>query len=137
MRERPGDIPLLIAAFLRQYGLRLRKGKLNPGEGFLAAMARYSWPGNVRELRNIVERTVILAEPDSTLHENLLPTDILDGLSEKEVEGGTAPFSLETIELEQIRKVLALTGGNRNQAAEMLGIGVATLYRKIARYGLE
>lgn len=128
LRERKDDIPALATHFLDQFCRR--EGK--PGLAFSAeathALQAYGWPGNIRELRNAVERAVILAEGVITPED--LPATVLQPQSE---DG----FSLASVEKNHIRKMLAHTGNNKTRAAQLLGIGVATLYRKIDEYGLN
>jgi DNA-binding NtrC family response regulator len=114
-----------------------------------AAMMRltaYSWPGNVRQLLNVVQNMVVLAGegPVDVRH---IPSDIV--VTDDELDDVSAPAgasggagslagtSLEQLEKRAIRETLKLTGGNREQTAQMLGIGERTLYRKLKEYGLR
>ena len=94
-------------------------------------MRRHAWRGNVRELRNVVERSMIMAE-DGRLTAGDLPADF------QGAESGDAddPVSLGDMERRHIAKILKYTGGNKTEAARLLGIGIATLYRKIDEYGI-
>ncbi|MGQ9918865.1 MAG: sigma-54-dependent transcriptional regulator [Bryobacteraceae bacterium] len=129
LRERRGDIPLLAAAFLKRfngrYGLEARIT-----ESGMRALCEYSWPGNVRQLQHMIERLVILA-PGGRITEDAVE-DAIRASSPKEEPGET----LAEAEAEQIRKVLAATGGNKSRAARILGIERKTLYRKLERMGL-
>jgi NtrC-family two-component system response regulator AlgB len=97
----------------------------------LQALTRYHWPGNLRELRNVVERAAILCQVECVgtecLPENLLPSDSGARLGDK--------VSLETIEEEHIRRVLATTK-SLQEAADILGIDQATLWRRRKKYGI-
>ena len=97
---------------------------------FLKALLHHAWRGNVRELKNVIERTVILADQDM-LTASLLPYDFnamtLNELSQ----------DLQSVERAQILKVLAMTDGNKTQAARLLNIGLTTLYQKIKDYHLS
>jgi len=138
LRSRREDIPLLIEHFI--HAANEKHGRKVKG---LTADARrvlmsYPWPGNVRQLRNTVENMVVLAEGDR-LDVGDLPPEIHTppGDAASEQFGQLAGISLEEAEKELIRNTLKMTGGNREQAAEILGIGERTLYRKIKEYGLK
>ena len=95
----------------------------------------YDWPGNVRELRNCIESLVVLDKDDRIDAEDVpryvRETESLEPLP------GVSGVNLEEKEKNSIRKALAMTEGNREKAARMLGIGERTLYRKIKRYGFN
>ena len=129
LRERRGDIPLLAAAFLKRYNERYGLDARITESG-LKALCEYSWPGNVRQLQHMIERLVILA-PGGRITEDAVE-DAIRSSSPKEEPGET----LAEAEAEQIRKVLAATGGNKSRAARILGIERKTLYRKLERMGL-
>jgi two-component system response regulator HydG len=96
----------------------------------------YHWPGNVRELAGVIETSVIMAEGDTLLPSHL-PPKIRN--SEAKREGGLyfpPGTPLREVEKEMIRQTLLYTNGNKTRAAELLGIGTRTLYRKIEEYGL-
>ena len=138
LRERRGDIPLLVEHFLRQsaeeHGVKITGVT---GEAMRVLMG-YPWPGNVRQLRNVVENMVVLAS-GTKLDVRDLPAEIYR--PPQEVIDGQfvqlAGLSLEQAERELIRSTLKMTGGNREQAAKILAIGERTLYRKISEYGLD
>ncbi|MBI3723779.1 sigma-54-dependent Fis family transcriptional regulator, partial [bacterium] len=136
LRERAGDIPLLVERFVREAAERYRKPVEGITQAALRVLTRHSWPGNIRELRNVVERMVVLARTPR-LDESDVPPEIR-GAPEAEAQGvgALAGRSLEDIEREHIRQTLEATGGNRKEAASLLKIGERTLYRKIERYGL-
>ena len=101
--------------------------------GYLDLLKRHAWRGNVRELRNVVERSMIMAE-GTTLRVGDLPIEFQ---RENGSDGNDAPpTSLDAIEKQHIAKILSYTGGNKTETARLLGIGVTTLYRKIDEYGL-
>ncbi|MCB0273451.1 MAG: sigma-54-dependent Fis family transcriptional regulator, partial [Calditrichaeota bacterium] len=104
--------------------------------GFMDKLKTYPYPGNIRELRNIVERAVILSEGLS-LSPSVLPQD-LGGNSRR--SAGQAEYDpslpLAEVEKQHIQRVLEYMDGNKTRAAEALGIGAATLYRKIDAYNL-
>ncbi|MEJ5366733.1 MAG: sigma-54 dependent transcriptional regulator [Bryobacteraceae bacterium] len=129
LRERRGDIPLLAAAFLKRYNERYGLDTRITESG-MRALCEYDWPGNVRQLQHMVERLVILA-PGGRITEDAVE-EAIRASSPKEEPGET----LAEAEAEQIRKVLAATGGNKSRAARILGIERKTLYRKLERMGL-
>jgi len=129
LRERRGDIPLLAAAFLKRYNERYGLDTRITESG-LRALSEYDWPGNVRQLQHMIERLVILA-PGGRITEDAVE-EAIRASSPKEEPGET----LAEAEAEQIRKVLAATGGNKSRAARILGIERKTLYRKLERMGL-
>jgi len=132
LRERIEDIEDLCNYFMIQYSHRIKKkiSKIDPG--FLQKLRGYSFKGNIRELKNIIERAIILADGD-TLTSALLPSEVI--LAEN--NNGKSPYDLTTIEKIYIQKVLHLTKGNKTKSAELLGIGVTTLYRKLEEYKIN
>jgi DNA-binding NtrC family response regulator len=129
LRERRGDIPLLAHHFLRKYNDRY--GQLaRLTESGLRVMEEYAWPGNVRQLQHMMERLTILA-PQGRIDEEAV-RDAVDTMEPREEAGET----LADKEQEQVRRVLAATGGNKSRAAKILGIERKTLYRKLKQMGL-
>ncbi len=126
LRDRPGDILTLAESHLRQLTTRSGRPVNGFSEAAIQAMRRYAWPGNIRELRNVVERATILASDEKIDLPDLPPT-LLEATAESPALGGA--FSLEEIEAEHIRKVLA---GSKNlqQAAAILKLDPTTLLRK-------
>ncbi len=145
LRERAADIPLVAAYFLDRFARE--NGRKTP---FLTAEAlqvlkHAPWPGNVRELRNLMESLVILHAGEEIQAQHL-PEELRRVAREAEVGAGDSPLpaggtlvgrTMEEIEREVILKTLERTAGNRTQAAEMLGIGLRTLQRKIKQYRAE
>ncbi len=139
LRERSGDVAMLIDHFLRE----LAEEHGRPVRGITpearSILVRHSWPGNVRELRNVIENMVLLARSD-VVDEGDVPDQVKQatgagGLSSGHVE--LAGRSLAEVERALIEANLELVGGNRQKAAKFLGIGERTLYRKIKEYGLS
>jgi DNA-binding NtrC family response regulator len=134
LRERKEDIPLLIAAFLREFSQE--NGRAIDGIDAKArgALASYSWPGNVRQLRNSIESAVVLCKGSVITLEDLPPGIRGEpGGEEVRLLVGT---SLAEAEKELIRSTLAREGGNKSRAADVLGIGRKTLHRKLQEYGI-
>ncbi len=128
LRERPGDIPELVRFFVSDLGDKLGKSIESVNPDFMAALMSFPYPGNIRELRNLIERSIILAVgPELT--PDLLPTVTVTSESAREQD-------LESVERDHIIRILKFTGGNKTRAAEILNIGLATLYRKIQKYGI-
>jgi DNA-binding NtrC family response regulator len=124
LRERRDDIPLLAQFFLNKYNGRYNRAVKLMDSG-VRALQEYIWPGNVRQLQHVIERLTILADriDGDTVHHALTAMESRD----KPVE------TLADAEEDQIRRVLAATGGNKSKAAQILGIERKTLYRKLER----
>ncbi len=135
LRERVGDIPLLVDRFVRDASLQYKKPIDGISSAALRVLSRQPWKGNIRELRNTIERMVILAH-GARLEEDDVPLDYRAEGTEPLGMSALAGMSLDDVEREVIKQTLEATGGNRKEAAERLKIGERTLYRKIERYGL-
>lgn len=131
LRERLKDIQPLTHYFTGQFSEKINKKKLDIDPAFIEKLESYSFPGNVRELKNIIERSVILAT-DDCLTADLLPYEIQH--QPLKTAKTLSAFSMESIEKLHIQKVLNYTKGNKAEAARLLEIGIATLYRKIEDY---
>lgn len=129
--ERRSDIPQLAQLFIDRFATRMKKPITGMEADVKDRLLAYAWPGQVRELRNVIERACILCDGPS-LDAASLPMELL---GEPEQKLG-AIYELEQIEREHIRRVLAHTGGNKTLAAELLGIGLTTLYAKVKKFGL-
>lgn len=134
LRNRKEDIRILTCHFINVYNFQLGKEVQGVTEGFQRRLFEYSWPGNVRELQNVIEYAMNLTE-QSTLDEECLPAR----LRQTESVLFEDSFDLEAIERETIRRCMQKFGTSvmgKEKAAKALGIGLATLYRKLGRYGL-
>lgn len=133
LRERVSDIEELAHHFLKNLALKTGKkiNSINPE--YLEALKQHPWKGNIRELRNVIERSVILTD-GSDLELISLPSDFQDLNSNISGNKNLSAFSLASAEKIQIRKTLNYTEGNKAEAARLLEIGIATLYRKIEEY---
>jgi DNA-binding NtrC family response regulator len=137
LRERIGDLPLIVEHLLEKIG-RVR-GRPSPrlGARALELLARYTWPGNVRQLENTLQRLALLATDGEIDVERILTDKALNRMFAGEPPPLEAPtFSLSENEREQIRASLEATAGNRVRAAQLLGISRATIFRKIKEHGL-
>ncbi len=138
LRQRHEDIVLLAHHFLQRAAERNRRTVRAFSPRAMDALLRHAWPGNVRELQNAVERAVILC-PGETIELEDLPTTVRPKDSALEDKGmpREGQGSLEEAERVRILEVLRQTGGNKSQAARILGITRVTLRAKLRRYGLE
>ena len=134
LRERLEDINEIASYFIRFYSLKTNKQVTGMDPDFINQLKQYDWPGNTRELKNIIERTVILTDHE-ILTSDLLPYDLFT--SSRSATSDDFEGSIEDLEKIHIRKILALSRGNKTKTAERLGIGIPTLYRKLKKYGLE
>ena len=128
LRERVDDIPLIAAHYAALYARKYNKPEPRFDGTAFEKLKRYPWPGNVRELRHTIERLVIMADQGPLQ---------LDGLL---MSAAAAPdpatLNLEALEKQAIQKAIAQHHGNLSKAAQALGLGRTTLYRKMMRYGL-
>ncbi len=141
LRERTQDIPLLIEHFIKQFSKRHHKSIKSMSASARRRLMTFDWPGNVRQLRNVVESMVVV-DFDGVLDLDDLPSELSDASEEPHAtaDGGSLADltgkPLSEIERLFIAETLKQAGGNRESAAEMLGIGQRTLYRKIKEFGL-
>jgi len=144
LRERQGDIPLLMEHFLREMSRRMGREVQGFSRAARKALLAYHWPGNIRQLRNVIERMLVL-DSDGILDIDGLPPEIAtlvrDQLPEPDVDAPTGADALigkpmTEVEKYYILRALDLADGNREEAARMLDIGERTLYRKIKEYDL-
>ena len=136
LRERREDIPLLAKHFLEKHTEKADKSISGISTASLRLMLQYDWPGNVRELENAIERAVLL-EASDVLQVNNLPSQlspIVD--SRRDPAAPTAVLPLEEVERQALVHALEASGGNVTVAARALGLGRATLYRKLKKYDL-
>lgn len=132
LSERQEDIEEYIDFFIRQFTRKMGKRIDRIDKEYISAMKQHVWHGNVRELRNVVERSLIMTEGNTVTADALTPdfrTPQQHGLSDS--------FTLEDIERKHILKVMEYTKGNKTEAARLLGIGIATLYRKLENYCIK
>jgi DNA-binding NtrC family response regulator len=132
LRERAGDIPLLVehflAAYCRKYGKPLKKA----GPAALRKLEGYEWPGNVRELQHAIERAVIMCDAPILRPDDFFFSAPETGGKDSLPEG----FSLEHMERLLINRIVKKHGGNVSKAARELGISRAALYRRMEKHGL-
>jgi two-component system, NtrC family, response regulator len=135
LRERIADIEALATHFLRLSAAKTNK-KIHsiPGD-FLAALQQHPWQGNIRELKNVLERAVILSS-DNELNLDALPGEF-QRRSQRNNGKILSAFDLASAEKIHIQKVLNYTNGNKTKTAELLGIALTTLYRKLEEYSIS
>ncbi len=150
LRERPGDIPLLVTHFLKEFSRE--NGGLVTGiePAAMKLLENYAWPGNVRQLRNVVEKMVVLSE-GGRLAVADVPAEIRTGTA---ASGGVSPLSappqttptetppvpdhsLADTEKEQILAAIEACRGNKSKAALQLGISRRTLHRRLHEWGIS
>lgn len=135
LRERKEDIPLLAAAFIKEFAAENAK----PVEGIdskaRSMLYNYSWPGNIRELRNTIESAVVMCKGSIIMPDDLPPGVMRD--SDNDVIRIAVGSSLAEAEQEIIRSTLSANNGNKSKTAAVLGIGRKTLHRKLSEYGVE
>lgn len=139
LRQMSGDIPLFADFFLDQANRELDKRIVGFDAAALAALTRYDWPGNLRQLKNTVKSATLLAAGDYVTCREL-PAEVTAPSTGAAAGNPTVPsFSLRdpASEEEQIRRALAAAGGNKSQAAKLLGVDRKTLYNKLHHYGIE
>ncbi|NLR78700.1 sigma-54-dependent transcriptional regulator [Chitinophaga eiseniae] len=130
LNERRKDIPLLANWFLQQIAPKINRRITGMTPAFLQALQQHSWKGNIRELRNVIERAAILTDTD-ILDTPVLPLDFQQGSSEEHTS-----LRLADMEKKHIIRVLAHAKGNKTKAAELMEIGLTTLYNKIKEYNI-
>jgi DNA-binding NtrC family response regulator len=134
LRERGEDITLLAGYFLETFAAKYQRAVPPWGGDLAAALQAHSWPGNVRELRNAMERLTVLA-PGPNLSakdfQQYCLTNVVDEPSD------LTPMSLAEAERQAIERALGATGGNKTQAAQLLGITPKTLNAKLTLYSKE
>lgn len=133
LRERVQDIMPLAQYYADIFALKSNLKPLQMSPAFVQALEHNVWRGNIRELKNVIERSVILSE-DGVLDVQSLPFGERDY---REGAGGLSNFSMANIERLHIQRVLKHTNGNKAEAARLLEIGIATLYRKIEEYKIQ
>jgi len=126
LRDRKGDIPVLVEHFIRKFSASMNKKITRVAPAAMALLDRYLWPGNVRELENAIERAMVVAqEPEIREEDFVLRLPMTEH----------SPRTLEDVEKEHILSVLQECRGNQTTAAEVLDIDRVTLHNKLKKYG--
>ena len=137
LSARASDVPALVAHFTRHFAAKLRQKPLSLSAEALQALEHYPWPGNVRELKNVLERAAILTPPGRPVEVDDLPLEVqLAALQTGQPNGPSDdPRTLRNVERQHVQRMLLECGGNKTEAARLLGIAITTLYRKIQDFG--
>ncbi|MBI4605674.1 MAG: sigma-54-dependent Fis family transcriptional regulator [Planctomycetes bacterium] len=138
LRERTGDIPLLVDHFMDEYNRELRKDVRRVDPKLMKELAEHHWPGNVRELKNTIERAMILCRGESLTSEDVL------GHLRRDASRGSGAFRLppEGLNLAEVEKDLLLqaleaTGGNLPKAGRLLGLNKDQVRYRLLKYGVR
>jgi two-component system, NtrC family, response regulator AtoC len=144
LRDRPEDIPLLLAHFIRTFSEENGVPALTIEPGALRTLQTYAWPGNIRELRNFCENAVVLRRGGSLSEYDLEPKFRSDSMhpgsagpgqsSSPAIASAHPSLSVEENEKRLLREALIKARGNRTKAAELMGVSRRTLHRKIAQW---
>ena len=165
LSERVEDVPLLVDYFVQKYGKGSVKREALIGEDDMRVLMEHDWPGNIRELENLIERATILGtqvspileetahrrrlkvraqslgrEPDNgrpAIRPGEAAAALPSATAVAEQGAGWEPMSIRNLERRHILQMLGYTGGNRSQAAKLLGINPATLWRKMKLYEIS
>ena len=140
LRDRREDIPALVRHFARRFRLELGIDERDFERDAMDVLCRYDWPGNVRELENVVQRAMVSRRigpigVDALPPKLVMRTMGLSAVASDAVSTDGSVTTLETLERRAIEQALFVLEGNVSLAAKQLGIGRATLYRKLAQYG--
>lgn len=154
LRERQGEIPILVYHFLSLFRERLKRNIHGISDQAMNALAAYAWPGNVRELRHVIERACVLCEGQTISLEHFpeeirlpqyvqdgppttMPTLVSVGLTPQPAVTPMNPYPPYISEKDELIDILKRARGNRSKAARMLGMDRSTLYRKMQRHGIQ
>ncbi|HXR51376.1 MAG TPA: sigma-54 dependent transcriptional regulator [Steroidobacteraceae bacterium] len=133
LRERREDIPLLVSHYAQYYARKYGRQELSVPADTMTRLQNYRWPGNVRELKHAVERAVIMSDSGSFPIDNM----VLPAAATAASAAFASTLNLDELEKLAIERALAQFQGNLTRAAQALGLGRTTLYRKMARHGLQ
>lgn len=130
LRDRKEDLKMLTKNFIDLFSHKLHLSSIQINPDYYKMLEKNDWKGNIRELRNAIERSLIL------MNDNILDVESLPHYADKTVQESDS-LSMRSLEKIHIQKVLQYTKGNKAEAARLLEIGIATLYRKLEEYGLK
>ncbi len=134
LRERKSDIPLLVDEFVRQFNEENHKRVRGVSRGAMELLMQYDWPGNVRELRNLIEGMVVFGRDGEPLDVGDLPNHLRAQPPVTRDLHLRVGMTMEEIEKRAIEETLKATGYDKQRTAQILGIGLRTLYRKMKQY---
>ena len=138
MRERKGDIPLLIDHFLKRFG---KEREIGISQQALDLLVNYHWPGNVRELKNVIQRASLFAEKEIKVsdlpddYQNIDHIDLMVKACKSCFTNGGMPYQtvMQCLELRLFKEALESAGGNQSEAARKLGLKLSTFRDKLKK----
>ena len=142
LRERKGDIPVLVEHFFEKKCREMNLPLRCLTDGAIQTLVDYRWPGNVRELENVIERTIVLADGDEVGSHDL-PLTFEDSSERRqavvgdEADGMLLNQRLDALENDLITRAMGEANQVKTRAAELLGIKTSALYYKLEKYGIE
>jgi len=136
LRERKSDIPLLVDEFLGEFNLENKRKVKGITRGAMELLIQYDWPGNVRELRNLIEGLVVFGRDGEPLDVGDLPNHLRAQVRASRDLHLQVGMTMEEIEKRAIEETLKMTGFDKARTAQILGIGLRSLYRKVKQYGI-
>jgi len=141
LRERTGDVPILVDHFIKEYNREFKKDVRIVAPEVLRLLQEYHWPGNVRELKNTIERAMILGTGNS-IDPNDLPLDLLDEKPQGAAAGSILKLtkkgiSLEALEEDLVRQALTLTRGNQTRAGRLLALNRDQIRYRVEKFKID
>jgi DNA-binding NtrC family response regulator len=136
LRDRGGDVVLLIDEFLKRFNRSFNKNIMGVAPECISLLESYSWPGNVRELKNVVQRAVLVCEGQVLLPEHL-PSRFRPGEPVRPRVSFEIGTPLEEVEREMVVRALTAAKNNRKRAADLLGISRRALYNKLQKHNIK
>lgn len=136
LRERPGDIPLLVRHFISKYCRENNMEEKEVSDELMGRLQKKDWPGNVRELENYIQRGVIMSQGSDTITTEHIENPLFKNVDEslaQEVINDIPVLPIEEMELQMIKKALERTGGNQKEAAKLLKISDRTIRNKLKK----
>jgi DNA-binding NtrC family response regulator len=130
LRERPGDIPLLVEHCLARFTSRLRKRARAVAPHVMEALIAHPWPGNIRELENVLEVEVNLTSEEQTVLEQ-----VPDAIQPRPLPADAR--TLDELERDSLLRALADHGGSIPEVARQLGVSRGTVYNKLRRFAID
>ena len=144
LRERGGDIPLLVGSFLEKIAHKTGQSVKAISEDAMRALESYTWPGNIRQLENEIQRAYVMSGREMEIQTCHLSKNVFDSPSigsfsvvDGEGRGRHLKDVLDRVEREMIQEALSRCEGNKSEAARQLGISRSNLIAKAQEYGLE